>query len=307
MKSAPQVENAIYNPLLLSSPAALGGVIVRDEPSYSEFAGCKRAKELLEEFLPSDLLYHGNLFPDYATQEQLYNRGTGNPALPGEGYEYARYIDDYIEIFRPRVLSYDYYPMVGEDGYIREGYFGNMSVIRNRAAEAEIPFWVYIQTCSFNASVRVPDEGEIGWLVNTSLAYGAKGIQYFTYFLPNDDGEVFRGAMVDREGNQDADLRLCAEGQRADRGGGRNSDVLVFRGSHRDGKHSLSGSGGRYRNCLYGADRDRGRTRAHRVFRPSRQSRILCGEQQHRGTRPRRFFSGGTKGILHRRRREKRV
>lgn len=202
MKSASQVENAIYNPLLLSSPAALGGVIVRDEPSYSEFAGCKRAKELLEEFLPSDLLYHGNLFPDYATQEQLYNRGTGNPALPGEGYEYARYIDDYIEIFRPRVLSYDYYPMVGEDGYIREGYFGNMSVIRNRAAEAEIPFWVYIQTCSFNASVRVPDEGEIGWLVNTSLAYGAKGIQYFTYFLPNDDGEVFRGAMVDREGNK---------------------------------------------------------------------------------------------------------
>lgn len=92
--------------------------------------------------------------------------------------------------------------MVGEDGYIREGYFGNMSVIRNRAAEAEIPFWVYIQTCSFNASVRVPDEGEIGWLVNTSLAYGAKGIQYFTYFLPNDDGEVFRGAMVDREGNK---------------------------------------------------------------------------------------------------------
>lgn len=63
VKSAPQVENAIYNPLLLSSPAALGGVIVRDEPSYSEFAGCKRAKELLEEFLPSDLRITAICFP----------------------------------------------------------------------------------------------------------------------------------------------------------------------------------------------------------------------------------------------------
>lgn len=201
MKSHSRVENAIYNPLLMGTPAALGGVIVRDEPSYSEFADCKRAKEILGEFLP-DLLYHGNLFPDYATAEQLYNRASGVPALPAEGYSYEQYVKDYLETYCPQVLSYDYYPMVGAEGKISDGYFKNMSVIREQAAGAEIPFWVYIQTCSFNASVRVPNEGEIQWLVNTSLAYGAKGIQYFTYFLPNDSDEIFHGSMIDRNGEK---------------------------------------------------------------------------------------------------------
>lgn len=201
MKSRAQVENAIYNPLLMGVPAALGGVIVRDEPAYSEFAGCKIVKDILGEMLP-DILYHANLFPDYATADQLYNRASGIPALPEKGYSYEQYVKDYIEVYRPQILSYDYYPMSGREGEIKDGYFKNMSVIRTQAAEAEIPFWVYIQTCSFHESVRVPNESEIQWLVNTSLAYGAKGIQYFTYFLPNDSGEIFHGSMIDREGKK---------------------------------------------------------------------------------------------------------
>lgn len=201
MKSHSQVENVIYNPLLMGAPAALGGVIVRDEPSYSEFSDCKKAKDILGELLPG-ILYHSNLFPDYATAEQLYNRESGAPALPADGYSYEQYVKDYLKIYYPQILSYDYYPMVGGQGEIADGYFKNMSMVREQAAQAKIPFWVYIQTCSFNASVRVPDEGEIQWLVNTSLAYGAKGIQYFTYFLPNDSGEIFHGAMIDRNGNK---------------------------------------------------------------------------------------------------------
>ncbi len=48
------------------------------------------------------------------------------------------------------------------------------------AQEANIPFWTFVQTCSFNSGRRIPTEADILWQVNTALAYGAKGIQYFT-------------------------------------------------------------------------------------------------------------------------------
>ena len=80
-----------------------------------------------------------------------------------------------------------------------------MAIIRAAAQEANIPFWTFVQTCSFNSGMRIPTEADILWQVNTALAYGAKGIQYFTGVLPtNGDGtgEIFNGAMFDRDGNR---------------------------------------------------------------------------------------------------------
>ncbi len=200
MKTQSQVEYAI-SALLTNNFPALGGVIVRDEPAYSELERMSGVKESLGNLLPGKL-YHTNLFPDYASAGQLYNRLAETPALPQEGYSYEQYVDDCIAVYQPQILSYDYYPMVGEG--VRQGYFKNMSLIRSRAEEAGIPFWVYVQTCSYAPDVRIPTRAEILWMVNSSLAYGAKGIQYFTYFLPNDGAEIFQGAMIDRDGNKTA-------------------------------------------------------------------------------------------------------
>jgi hypothetical protein len=48
---------------------------------------------------------------------------------------------------------------------------------------------------------RRPNEAELFWQVNVSLAYGAKGIQYFTYWTPNDNATVtFGEAVVSKDG-----------------------------------------------------------------------------------------------------------
>lgn len=194
------LESTIYKTLIKNKPKALGGVLILDEPGYTNYEAMSTSRGLFEELLGEDLLYHSNLFPTYASAAQLYNRGNTNVSVPEAGYTYEQYVDDFIRIYQPQVLSYDYYPL--KKSGMKNDYFGNMSIIREKAAGAKIPFWVYIQTCSYNKNTRIPNEAELHWLVNTSLAYGSKGIQYFTYVVPvSSGGETFNGSMIDMEGN----------------------------------------------------------------------------------------------------------
>lgn len=198
------LEAQIYKTLLKDKPEALGGVLIIDEPAYTNYESMATSRATFEELLDDDLLYHSNLFPTYASAHQMYSRVDANKPVPETGYTYEQYVDDYLRIYKPQVLSYDYYPL-RSNGNMRTGYFDNMSIIREKAEGAKIPFWVYIQTCSFNSGTRIPNEADLHWLVNTSLAYGSKGIQYFTYVVPiSSGGESFDGAMIDKQGNPTA-------------------------------------------------------------------------------------------------------
>ena len=189
-------ESSLYNSLLKDSPSALGGVIVKDEPNEKQFAKIAASKEVLRQLFGKKLLYHSNLYPDYATAAQLF----GDESYPS-GYSYEKYVENYCKTYSPQILSYDYYPF--QKTKILDGYFVNMSTIRKYAEQYEIPFWVYIQCCSFNKYTKIPDNGELKWLVNTSLAYGCKGLQYFTYVDALSGGnETFSGSPIDKNGNK---------------------------------------------------------------------------------------------------------
>ena len=195
------LETQIYKTLLDKDNhlEALGGVLIRDEPHSKLFQSMATSRATFEELLGKKVLYHANLFPTYANEMQLYS-GNAND-MPETEYTYEQHVDDYIATYNPQVLSYDYYPCRA-NGVMSEGYFDNMSIIRRKAAAAEIPFWVYIQTCSFGKSVRNPSGADLHWLVNTSLAYGSKGIQYFTYVVPiSNQFESFTGALIDKNGD----------------------------------------------------------------------------------------------------------
>lgn len=187
--------------------SAFAGVMQCDEPGRIQFEKIVKSASVLDSIMPSTVegaLWHVNLFPTYATKKQLYFRIPQNQTLPEGGYSYARYLADYMEICKPKVLSYDYYPCATGTS-LSTGYFENMALIRAEALKANIPFWVYIQTCSFSKNTRIPTLADILWQVNTALAYGAKGIQYFTGVVPSNGdgtGEQFTGAMFDRDGNR---------------------------------------------------------------------------------------------------------
>jgi len=198
VKSESAVKSALAKIMYHDSFA---GIMQSDEPGRTMFENIASSRTIFENVLKdtSAKLYHVNLFPTYASEKQLWFRTfSAQDALPVDSYTYGQYLSDYMEICKPQILSYDFYPIAGEFPTLMNGYFENMSVIRKAALKANIPFWTYIQTCSFGNG-RISTEADLLWNVNTCLAYGAKGIQYFCGVNPQGD---FSGSVFDRDGNK---------------------------------------------------------------------------------------------------------
>ncbi|MGQ9731242.1 MAG: hypothetical protein ACUVX8_08185 [Candidatus Zipacnadales bacterium] len=146
---------------------ALYGYYLQDEPNYECFEALGMISREFEKQDPNHLPYI-NLFPTYATVQQL-----GTPT-------YADHLDKFLSIVKPRVLSYDHYCLM-KDGSDRPDYFENLELIRHYGLQHGIPQWNIILSLS-HLAYRDPTEGEMRWQVYTSLAYGMKGIMYFTYY-----------------------------------------------------------------------------------------------------------------------------
>ena len=202
-----QTKQDIINELLQYS--SLLGLIIVDEPGYKAFSHMATAKEAFKAAIgdkADDYLYHSNLLPNWAGCEPLYNYQAGSYAVSDwnvyKDYTYEQYLSDYMRIYQPQVLSYDFYPMEGDAQALKDGYFENLSVIRAAALEANVPFWTFVQTCAWGLGQRLPSQGELLWNVNTCLAYGAKGIEYFCGIEPwnSTPEEHFSGSLFYKDG-----------------------------------------------------------------------------------------------------------
>src|SRR5439155_20970210 len=107
----------------------------------------------------------------------------------------------FVETVRPKLLSFDHYALV-EAGE-RPGYFENLEVIRREALRAEVPF-ASILLATPHGAYRDPSEADLRWQVYTSLAYGARGILYFTYWTPRSDTWNFHNGILDEQGRRTA-------------------------------------------------------------------------------------------------------
>lgn len=159
---------------------AFAGFDVFDEPPPSKFPTVAAATALVRELAPAHLPY-SNL-------------------VPGNGPGYASFVQNFVDTVRPPVLSFDRYPILTSGLDIN--YFDNWAIIRRIGLAAGIPTWVYIQSVKFAGRV-VPNEQQLRWQVNMSLAYGAKGILYFTWWTPEvARGEGFESAIITLDGKR---------------------------------------------------------------------------------------------------------
>ena len=154
-----------------SKHPALWGYFITDEPSAVEFERLRTITEKLREFDPEHPSYI-NLYPNYANEEQL---GTTT---------YDEHLSRYVDEVKPPLVSYDHY-CFRVDSILRGGYFENLEAVRRNSLAAGLDFWqIVLSTPLFDW----PDigEAEFRWQVWTSLAYGAKGISYYTYWGIDD-------------------------------------------------------------------------------------------------------------------------
>jgi hypothetical protein len=164
---------------------AVYGYYLRDEPSADFFKGLAIASDVIKEQHPGAWPYI-NLFPNYAEPWQL--------ATP----DYQTYLDKFIEVCKPPVLSYDHYALYQGGGF-NEAYFVNLEQMRALAAKNKIPFWNIVLSVGC-LNFRECSQTDLRFEVYTSLAYGARGIAYFTYFTPEVGN--FRMAPIDQFGHE---------------------------------------------------------------------------------------------------------
>lgn len=201
-----QQSNHMSDLKVLADPymSKAAGVLVSDEPGIHDFEDLNRVYLNFKALYPNKLFYV-NLMPIHANPNQFYwGAWQGHKESPRTVTK-TDYYQAYVETLKLPYFSYDFYPFEGVFPNIRSDYFEQLETVRILTKKHNLIPLCFIQTCSFNAHVRIPTAAEVLWQVNTSLAYGTKGIQYFTYFLPeNNHLEQFKGAIINHKGEPTA-------------------------------------------------------------------------------------------------------
>lgn len=159
---------------------AMYAYFLTDEPSAAAFPSWGKLVAYLRERDPLHLAYL-NLFPTYASNEQLGNKGDVVTA-------YREHLRQFVEIVKPGLVSYDHYQFVV--GHDNKEYFLNLSLIQQAAQNAGLPFLNIVQACTWTPSMREPTTNELRYLIHTSAAYGAQGISYYVYCHPGHTGGI---------------------------------------------------------------------------------------------------------------------
>jgi hypothetical protein len=171
---------------------ALAGYDLKDEPSallYPELA--ELAKEI--QSVDNKHFCYVNILPNFASSKQL---GTNS---------YEEYVQEYINQIPVQFVSFDYYPVLKD--HISKSWYENLEVISKKSKEAGKPFWAFVLTTNYDNDHVTPQTLPAMRLqAFSNLAYGAQGIQYFTYWTVNAAdllaGEDQRGAPISAIGKR---------------------------------------------------------------------------------------------------------
>jgi hypothetical protein len=173
----------------LKDHPALAGYILRDEPSAPMFPELAAWKRKLQQADPKHYSYI-NLFPTYAGVM------VGTPT-------YQEYLDKFVKTVEPAFISFDSYPVVqdGKQYAVRGDWYENLERVSATAKKAGIPFWAFALS-THHFSYPTPTLAHLRLQMFTNLAYGARTLEYFTYWQSSDP--MFANAPIDLKGNRTA-------------------------------------------------------------------------------------------------------
>ncbi len=182
--------------------SAYAGILASDEPPATKFPAIRTVQDWFKARYP-EKKFIVNLLPTYANPEQL----SGIQGIRTFDFE-KDYVRTFIEIVQPEILSYDHYALIYDaakkENVLREDYLRNLEVFAEASKDTQKPFYNFLLTIGHLFYRTVKTYADIAWQVYTSMAYGVKGVQTFTYWtlLSNGETEKITGALVDREGNK---------------------------------------------------------------------------------------------------------
>ena len=91
---------------------------------------------------------------------------------------YEEYVNLFIEKVNPPFVSFDIYPI--RKTQVAPEYYQNLDIVSRNCKKAGIPFWGYVSASQWNYFAE-PTKGTMAFQAYNNLAYGAQGIEYFSY------------------------------------------------------------------------------------------------------------------------------
>jgi hypothetical protein len=148
------------------------GYRLRDEPPADEWPAIGLMAQKLREYDP-DCVPWVNILPNYSYERY----GTGITS-------HKQYLDSYMSIVVPKVLCYDDYVAANNTTYPPNNYdlywqYSNMKRFRQYGVTYGLPYWYILESNLFNKSPNT--EGIYRFQIFSALAYGFRGVLYFTY------------------------------------------------------------------------------------------------------------------------------
>jgi len=177
------------------SHPAFYGYFVTDEPNASKFARLGAIVGRLRALDPDHPAYI-NLFPTYANETQL-----GTPT-------YAEHVARYLDTVHPPFLSFDHYPVMKTG--LRGDYYRNLEIVRRMAMERGLDLWAFTLVTP-HAVYPPPTAGHIRLQLWSDIAYGAKGLQYFTFGTPGGTDYNWGSGLIGKDGRPGPAYPLARE------------------------------------------------------------------------------------------------
>lgn len=175
-----------------SGNPGVAGWFLRDEPTGDGFAPLADLGNRIAAIDSTHLIYL-NLLPSLVPANDLKTK------------DYEEYVQRFVnEVDLPQI-SFDLYPIVQDPAtgqvYPREQLFENLEIVSRVARRTGRPFWAFCLATAHDP-YPVPNAAHMHYEAFSALAYGAQGIQYFTYWQPKSMQWNFHNAPVDETGRR---------------------------------------------------------------------------------------------------------
>ena len=163
-----------------------GGVSVVDEPVAGILPYLGQAKALLEKDFGNYQFWY-NLLPEAA--------GAAHIGME----DYSEYVKLAAKNCGGR-LSFDSYALT-KDG-IRQDHFKNSAIVASVAKECGMPWDAFILTMGHWDYITPKNYADLAWQIYSYMAFGAQGIETFTYWTTMTTGEKVTHGLCDYYGNK---------------------------------------------------------------------------------------------------------
>ncbi|MCW1734235.1 beta-galactosidase [Anaerorudis cellulosivorans] len=164
---------------------ANAGYFIKDEPTLYDLPYLKKIIQTITS-IDDQHLWYVNLYPNHA-----FNLGMPN---------YQEYVRQFVEELSLEVISFDFYPILNGNN-IRYGWYKNLEIIRDESRDTGKPFWAFALATS-HGDYPIPTLEHLRLQVYSNLAYGAKGIQYYTYWTYNSLNFQYYSGPIEKDGSR---------------------------------------------------------------------------------------------------------